>query len=117
MNKPLEFLYYLVVHKMTRFLCFVNEANFPEKLFNFAMDTGGTTDSKICYLSKANAKQHKDLIQKYTDGEIDGIISTEQLSRGMDINFNIVFNYDSTLKAKYFVHRSGRCGRAGRKGN
>ena len=45
-----------------------------------------------------------------------GIISSDVLARGVDQEFENVLIYDSVLDAKKFVHRVGRCGRAGRKG-
>lgn len=46
------------------------------------------------------------------------IISTDALARGIDIpDCNYVVSYDPPRNIKTYVHRIGRTGRAGRKGN
>ncbi len=50
-------------------------------------------------------------------GSIGMVVTTEMSARGIDItNLSHVVNYDLPTDAEHYVHRAGRCGRAGRPG-
>ncbi|MGV6800730.1 MAG: DEAD/DEAH box helicase [bacterium] len=75
----------------------------------------------------ANARPiHGDLAQayrmetldKFRKGEIQLLVASDVAARGLDIpEVSHVFNYDVPINADDYVHRIGRTGRAGRKGN
>merc|ERR1712226_186381 len=114
-DKPLLFLCFVLTMKVRRFLCFVNGPGTAQKLSSllyFMMDK----KSDVCFLEKSNTHEHAKLLTKFKNGELNGVISNDVLARGIDQEFETVLNYDSKLDAKTFVHRVGRCGRAGRKG-
>lgn len=57
-------------------------------------------------------------IKDFKNGIIDIIVATSIASRGLDVdNLNLVINYDSPSHIEDYVHRVGRTGRAGKKGN
>uniref|UniRef100_A0A1B6C6W5 RNA helicase n=1 Tax=Clastoptera arizonana TaxID=38151 RepID=A0A1B6C6W5_9HEMI len=57
------------------------------------------------------------LIERFTAGNIDVLVSTDSLARGIDIpGAAYVINYDVPKFIKSYIHRVGRTGRAGQDG-
>ena len=57
------------------------------------------------------------VLKKFKAGKINILIATDVAARGIDIaNMDVVFNYDFPQEDEYYIHRIGRCGRAGNKG-
>lgn len=53
----------------------------------------------------------------FRDGEIKFLVASDVAARGLDIpDVSHVFNFDIPIHAEDYVHRIGRCGRAGRDG-
>jgi len=66
---------------------------------------------------KAQNQRQKSLKQ-FKDGTIRVLVATDIAARGIDIdNLKYVINYDLPNVAETYVHRIGRSGRAGEKGN
>ena len=62
-----------------------------------------------------NARQRA--LQLFKDGEIRVLVATDIAARGIDIDkLKYVINYDIPNIAETYVHRIGRCGRAGDEG-
>lgn len=62
-------------------------------------------------------KQREEIIQKFKNGDLWCLITTDILSRGIDFKgINLVINYDIPNSSQAYVHRIGRTGRNGRKG-
>ena len=58
-----------------------------------------------------------DIMDKFRQGEIRILLSTDLLSRGIDIQqLSLVINYDLPIQKETYIHRIGRSGRYGRKG-
>ncbi len=56
-------------------------------------------------------------LQAFRDGQIKLLVASDVAARGLDIpDVSHVFNYDIPIHAEDYVHRIGRCGRAGRDG-
>lgn len=61
--------------------------------------------------------QRDNVVRCFREGKIWVLICTELMSRGIDfIGVNLVVNYDFPPSAISYVHRIGRTGRAGHKG-
>ncbi len=61
--------------------------------------------------------QRERIINNYKKGKIDILIATDVAARGLDVErISHVLNYDIPQDAESYVHRIGRTGRAGRKG-
>lgn len=51
---------------------------------------------------------------KRTDGSCNMLVATDVAARGLDIkSVEVVVNYDFPMQVEDYVHRIGRCGRAG----
>lgn len=56
-------------------------------------------------------------VKKFREGEIRILLSTDLLSRGIDVQqLSLVINYDLPREKETYIHRIGRSGRYGRKG-
>ena len=63
-------------------------------------------------------KQRERTVNQLKSGEIDIIIATDVAARGLDVTrISHVINYDIPYDTEAYVHRIGRTGRAGRKGD
>ncbi len=57
------------------------------------------------------------VMNKFRNGNCSILVATDVAARGIDVNdVDAVFNYDVPLDLEYYVHRIGRTGRAGKKG-
>src|SRR3546814_79978 len=57
------------------------------------------------------------MVQSLKDGRIDVLVATDVAARGLDVDrISHVLNYDIPYDTESYVHRIGRTGRAGRKG-
>jgi ATP-dependent RNA helicase DeaD len=62
-------------------------------------------------------KMRERTIQRLKDGQIDILVATDVAARGLDVDrISHVLNYDIPYDTESYVHRIGRTGRAGRKG-
>jgi ATP-dependent RNA helicase DeaD len=61
--------------------------------------------------------QRERVIQQLKDGRLDILVATDVAARGLDVDrISHVLNYDIPHDTESYVHRIGRTGRAGRKG-
>ncbi|XP_073005217.1 DEAD-box ATP-dependent RNA helicase 53-like [Typha latifolia] len=62
--------------------------------------------------------QRERTLAGFRDGQFSILIATDVAARGLDIpNVDLVIHYELPNTSELFVHRSGRTGRAGKKGN
>jgi ATP-dependent RNA helicase DeaD len=62
-------------------------------------------------------QQRERTIQRLKDGQLDILVATDVAARGLDVDrISHVLNYDIPTDTESYVHRIGRTGRAGRKG-
>ena len=62
-------------------------------------------------------KERQDAIDKFSSGEVDILLATDVVARGLDFpKVSYVFNYDMPQKIDDYIHRIGRTGRCGEKG-
>ena len=70
-----------------------------------------------CIHGKLTQKEREDVIKDFRDGKTRILLTTDLLSRGIDIpQVNMVVNYDLPLNKETYIHRIGRCGRFDKKG-
>ena len=64
-----------------------------------------------------SANERKDEMEKFRTGKTRIMLSTDLLSRGIDIQqLSLVINFDIPYNKETYIHRIGRSGRYGRKG-
>lgn len=67
--------------------------------------------------SDMSQDERSDIVKKFRNGETRILLSTDLLSRGIDVQqVSIVINYDIPINIENYIHRIGRSGRFGRKG-
>ena len=63
-------------------------------------------------------KQRERIVQQLKQGKIDIVVATDVAARGLDVErISHVVNYDIPHDTEAYIHRIGRTGRAGRKGD
>ncbi len=63
-------------------------------------------------------KQRERTVEHLKSGKLDILVATDVAARGLDVErISHVFNYDIPYDTEAYVHRIGRTGRAGRKGD
>ncbi|XP_026479910.1 probable ATP-dependent RNA helicase Dbp73D [Ctenocephalides felis] len=114
--KPLAMLTLIKEKSWKQVLCFTNSSKAAHRLSLLLHHMA--PDMKISELSAAlDFKTREDTLQKFAKGEINILISTDALARGMDIdNVDVVLSYDAPHHIKNYIHRVGRTGRAGKCG-
>ena len=61
--------------------------------------------------------ERNNIMQEFRNGSSRILISTDLLSRGIDVQqVSLVINYDLPINKETYIHRIGRSGRFGRKG-
>ena len=67
--------------------------------------------------SNMTSIERNDVLKDFRDGKTRILLTTDLLSRGIDIpQVNMVINYDLPNNKETYVHRIGRCGRFNKKG-
>ncbi len=62
--------------------------------------------------------QRTAVMEKFRSGAVQILVATDVAARGIDVSdIEYVFNYDIPQNNEYYVHRIGRTGRIGKKGN
>ncbi|CAK9135555.1 unnamed protein product [Ilex paraguariensis] len=62
--------------------------------------------------------QRERTLSGFRDGRFNILVATDVAARGLDVpNVDLVIHYELPNSSEIFVHRSGRTGRAGKKGN
>jgi len=62
--------------------------------------------------------QREQMIERLKKGSLDILVATDVAARGLDVErISHVINYDIPYDTEAYIHRIGRTGRAGRKGN
>lgn len=73
--------------------------------------------SVISIHSDMTSEQRNSVMKKFQSGESRVLVSTDLLSRGIDIQqVSVVLNFDLCSNIETYIHRIGRSGRFGRKG-
>lgn len=115
--KPLTLFGLIKQHNWKRFLCFTNTIEASHRL-SFVLQTLFGTDLVIEELSSLlPMKVRQKVLQKFSKGDVNGLICSDALARGIDVpNIEVVISYDLPKHLKIYIHRIGRTARAGHLG-
>ena len=70
-----------------------------------------------CITGEMDVNDRNNTIEDFKNGKSRILLSTDLLSRGIDIQqLSLVINYDLPINKETYIHRIGRSGRYGRKG-
>ncbi|CAO1405876.1 unnamed protein product [Diamesa tonsa] len=116
--KPLTLFGLIKKNNWKRFLCFTNTVDASHRL-SFVLQTLCGKDTVIEELSSLlPIKTRQKVLQKFSEGKVNGLICSDALARGIDIpNIEVVISYDLPKHLKIYIHRIGRTARAGVKGS
>lgn len=89
-----------------------------KKIVDWLSDTMMKRDFTVsCLHSDMNHQERQEILQEFRTGQSRVLITTDVLSRGIDIQqVSLVINYDLPTNKETYIHRIGRSGRYGRKG-
>ena len=72
---------------------------------------------QIAFFSTETQNQRERTIERLRKGKVNILVATDVAARGLDVErIELVINYDIPFDSEAYVHRIGRTGRAGRKG-
>lgn len=116
--KPLTLFGLIKKHNWRRFLCFTNTIEASHRL-SFVLQTLLGADLVIEELSSLlSMKVRQKVLQRFSNGEVNGLICSDALARGIDVpNIDVVISYDLPKQLKIYIHRIGRTARAGQHGS
>lgn len=119
-EKPLLLLYLFQTMREARKGClvFLHSLDAAQKLALVMKSALSSAPYTVEFFgSNLNSHQRGDLLKDFAEGKIDALITTDVLTRGIDVdNIECVINYDIPTNAKSYVHRVGRTARANRSG-
>ncbi|CAL8073021.1 unnamed protein product [Orchesella dallaii] len=114
--KPLILSYLISHYNWKRVLCFTNTKESTHRLCLLLQYMGNVNVKEVS--AKWTAKARDVVLKKFANGAIDMLVISDQMARGIDIpTVDYVISYDLPGYTKTYIHRIGRCARAGREGH
>lgn len=115
--KPLTLFALLKENNYKRFLCFTNSIDASHRLSFVLQKMFGTELIVEEWSSSLDPATRKGVLNRFALGKVNGIICTDALARGIDIDdIDVVISYDMPRHINTYIHRIGRTGRAGNRG-
>lgn len=115
-EKKGPFLRYLIKHhEMKQVLVFASSVHQAEAIVNKLRKNNILARG---IHSKKSQGNRTDTLNDFKSGKLKVLVATDLMARGIDINdLPFVINYDLPRSPKDYIHRIGRTGRAGTKGD
>lgn len=114
-NKLYIMWYLLYELKYKNLICFTNDKKKSHELFLFLNEIDGVR--AVNFSSNIKPEIRQKYINEFKKGQIEVIVATDLLGRGMDIEgIEYVVSYDMPPSGTWYAHRIGRTARAGNKG-
>ncbi|KAL1377897.1 hypothetical protein pipiens_004106 [Culex pipiens pipiens] len=115
--KPLTLFALIKENGYKRFLCFTNSIDGSHRLSFVLQKMFGTELVIEEWSSSLSPQARKSVLSRFALGKVNGIICTDALARGIDIDdIDVVISYDMPRHINTYIHRIGRTGRAGNRG-
>lgn len=114
-HKTALLVHLLKLEEVTRSIVFVRKRERVHELVAWLREAGINT----AYLEgeMVQAKRNE-AIKRLIEGRVNVMVATDVAARGIDVpDVSHVFNFDLPRSGDTYLHRIGRTGRAGRKGN
>ena len=100
--------------RVTQSIIYVNHKSTIEWLTKNMMEQNFTVG---CISGSMTTEARNDVMTTFRAGNLRVLISTDLLSRGIDVQqVSLIINYDMPFEKETYIHRIGRSGRFGRKG-
>ncbi|XP_014212448.1 probable ATP-dependent RNA helicase Dbp73D [Copidosoma floridanum] len=101
--------------KVDKTLVFTNSGEAAHRLAILLQSLIKSKDVVVGELSaQLSSKQREETLEKFTQGTVKILISSDALARGLDIpEIKFVISYDFPKHVKGYIHRAGRTGRGG----
>ncbi|MGJ9381721.1 DEAD/DEAH box helicase [Salipaludibacillus neizhouensis] len=112
-DRDREDLLVRIAKKVNPFLAiiFTNTKDSANKVFSRLQKEGLNVD---CIHGGVPARNRKKVLKKLQDAEIQYLVATDLVARGIDIKgISHIINYEIPKELEYYVHRVGRTARAG----
>ncbi|XP_032899363.1 ATP-dependent RNA helicase DDX51 isoform X1 [Amblyraja radiata] len=114
-KKPLIILYFALIMKFGRILCFTNSRDASHRLFLLLHAFGGIHVAE--FSSRLSPNERRKTLKQFEQGKLQILISTDATARGIDVsNVTCVINYDAPHFIRTYIHRIGRTARGGNSG-
>ncbi|XP_055535370.1 probable ATP-dependent RNA helicase Dbp73D [Wyeomyia smithii] len=115
--KPLTLFALIKENSYKRFLCFTSSIDSSHRLSFVLQKMFGDELIIEEWSSSLSPVARKNVLNRFSLGKVNGIICTDALARGIDIDdIEVVISYDMPRHVNTYIHRIGRTGRAGRQG-
>ncbi|XP_055608395.1 probable ATP-dependent RNA helicase Dbp73D [Uranotaenia lowii] len=115
--KPLTLFALIKENNYKRFLCFTNSIDASHRLSFVLQKMLGQELLVEEWSSSLSPAARKSVLNRFALGKVNGIICTDALARGIDIeDIDVVISYDMPRHINTYIHRIGRTGRAGNHG-
>ncbi|EGC38768.1 hypothetical protein DICPUDRAFT_148567 [Dictyostelium purpureum] len=103
-----------------KIICFTKSVDITHRLNSLLKLIGSVDNIKFTceeYSSALSTTERSSLLNRFKSNEINVLICSDIMSRGMDISdIDVVINYNSPPNITLYVHRVGRTARAGKHG-
>ncbi|XP_044744549.1 probable ATP-dependent RNA helicase Dbp73D [Coccinella septempunctata] len=112
--KPLILYKFIKIHNLTRTIVFTNSITEAHRLCILLRELFRDELKVVEMNSHLLMKNRKEFISEFSKGNIDIIICTDTLARGIDLpEVQCVISYSAPKHLKTYIHRAGRTARAG----
>ncbi|XP_053664923.1 probable ATP-dependent RNA helicase Dbp73D [Anopheles marshallii] len=116
-SKPLTLYALIRENGYRKFLVFTNGINNSHRLSFVLQRLFGTEMVIEEWSSSLSPATRKSVLNRFSMGKVNGIICTDALARGIDIeSIEVVISYDMPNHVDKYIHRIGRTARAGLRG-
>ena len=115
-----DILQTMTIDEPNQIIVFVNDGEkakwIRDRMFKNDHNYTGIYNTAIEFINE-DLEDIDSIIKQFRAGTIGILISTDILSRGIDINnVSLIVNYDIPINEESYIHRIGRSGRYGKKG-
>uniref|UniRef100_A0A182WBI4 ATP-dependent RNA helicase n=1 Tax=Anopheles minimus TaxID=112268 RepID=A0A182WBI4_9DIPT len=116
-SKPLTLYALISENRYRKFLVFTNGINSSHRLSFVLQRLFGAEMVIEEWSSSLSPATRKNVLSRFSMGKVNGIICTDALARGIDIeSIEVVISYDMPNHVDKYIHRIGRTARAGCRG-